>query len=162
MTVFDRKRAAMTKAAAEPRRRAAIYVPLAGAIIAGAALLLYPRLSGDPASTKNIAGVSVPVPFLSKEEEASVLSEARRLLSEGGIALARERLLANSPGQRAEFALLLAQSYDPNYLRTLPKANGLADRAEATRWYKTWYEIAARDGLEMDNARFQRIINSMR
>jgi hypothetical protein len=65
------------------------------------------------------------------------------------------------PEERAELAFMLAQSFDPNYLRTLPKANGAPDRAEAERWYKKWYELAVNSGLEMDSGRLKRIINAM-
>ena len=54
-----------------------------------------------------------------------------------------------------------AQTYDPNFLRPLQNANGVPDPSEAERWYRKWYELAARSGLEMDAGRLQRIVNSM-
>ncbi len=163
--VFDRKRAAMTKAGspAQARRGAAVFVLVAGALIAGATLVLYPQLMRVPAQLKTSpAAIEAAGTVQPNQDEAALLSEARRLLSEGDVALARKRLLLGSPGQRADFALLLAQSYDPNYVRTLPRADSLPDRAEAERWYKTWYELAVRGGLAIDSVRLQRIINSMR
>ncbi|MGO9547496.1 MAG: hypothetical protein ACLPPF_22230 [Rhodomicrobium sp.] len=180
MSVFDRKRAAIveTEPTAGSRRRGPTFIAVvAGAIAAGAILFWFYRPAGVP-SEPNLAPAAMgpvlpaqprpvsaaneaPAGAQPEENVGSVLSEARRLLSEGETALARTRLLRGSPAEHADLALLLAQSYDPIYLRTLPKANALPDKAEAIRWYKTWYELAARNGLEMDKARFQRIISHL-
>ncbi len=179
ISVFDRKRAAIsgTKSAASPRKRGVAAFSVAGAIAAATILFFVYRPAGVPSKLDRVPAAMGPVlpaevkqtsaangsaaTMQPQENLASVLSEARRLLNEGDVALARTRLLRGSPAERADFALLLAQSYDPIYLRTLPAANALPDKAEAMRWYRTWYEIAARNGLEMDNARFQRIIKHL-
>jgi len=56
---------------------------------------------------------------------------------------------------------MLAQSFDPNYLRSLSRSNAQADRSQAEQWYRKWHEIAQRKGLDMDNDRLRRIINAM-
>ncbi len=92
---------------------------------------------------------------------AKVLTEARTLLSQGDVALARSVLLSGQPDREADLAFTLAQSYDPNYLRSLPKADSSADSIEAERWYRIWYELALKSGLDMDGERLKRIINAM-
>lgn len=99
---------------------------------------------------------------LDKKNDVILLTEARRLIGEGDVESARKRLMQGGPEARADIAFLLAQTFDPNYLRSLPASNSLPDRAQAERWYKKWYELAVNSGLEMDNGRLQRIIKAMR
>ncbi len=100
-------------------------------------------------------------PALSHQEADALLTDARRLLSEGNVSIARALLLRGGAGAHADVAFVLAQSYDPNYLQSLPNADSTPDPSEAARWYKKWYELAVRSGLEMDPGRLQRIINAM-
>jgi hypothetical protein len=153
--VFDRKRAALVKAD-RPRsaRRTPWYFLTAFVLIGGGAAYLY-ATGIVPSVIKTEATVS------QKQDDIKLLTESRRLLTEGDVILARTRLLQGGPETRAELALTLAQSYDPNYLRSLSKSNGLPDRAEAERWYRKWYELAVGSGLEMDSERLKRIINAM-
>ncbi len=163
--VFDRKHAAFAAPAPAPKSRARpipLYAAGALALVAGAGVLFATGVVKIPGETKLAAQSSnAGIPIMRKEEEAALLTEARRLLNDGDVSLARDRLLHGGPEQRAEFAFMLAQSFDPNYLRALPKANGLPDRGEAERWYRKWYELAVNSGLEMDSGRLKRIINAM-
>jgi hypothetical protein len=155
--VFDRKRAALVKAN-RPRsaRRTHLYFLTALILIgSGAAYLYATGLVGVP----SVIGPKATLP--QKEDDTKLLAESRRLLTEGDVILARTRLLKGRPETHAELALTLAQSYDPNYLRALSKANGRPDRVEAERWYRKWYELAVSSGLEMDSERLKRIINAM-
>lgn len=97
----------------------------------------------------------------SNANKALSLAEARRLMNDGDLVGARGALLQKEPAFKAEVAFMLAQSYDPNYVKALPRSNAAADRNEAERWYRRWYELAKASGLEMDNGRLQRIINAM-
>ena len=159
MDVFDRKHAAIAVRPAAAKQQIASYV-IGAAVLMGAAAALF--ASGIIKLRSNHAQVQPAVASVQhKEGEAVLLIEARRLLNEGDVAQARARLLNAEPVSRAELAFMLAQSYDPNYLRALPKSNGLPDRDEAGRWYKKWYDLAISSGLEMDNERLKRIINAM-
>ncbi len=158
IAVFDRKRAAIEAPAPRPTPRRRLPVLLIGAgaaAVAGAVVLLATGLVQFPGDAK------APAFVRQKGDDAVLLAEARRLISEGDVALARSRLLSGGSEARAELAFMLAQSYDPNYLRTLAKANVLPDRAQAERWYRKWYELAVASGLEMDSERLMRIINAM-
>ena len=159
--VFDRKRSALETSRGKQRSRAPLLVLFILAVIGstaaivGSGLLPLSDLRALLPSEKT-EGVQ------SNEGELALLSEARRLINDGDITLARTRLLHGQPEKRAGIALLLAQSYDPKYLRALPKANNLPDRAEAERWYRKWHELAVVSGLEMDSERLERIIKAMK
>ncbi len=157
LSIFERKSAvfAGSQPAAKRSLRSLIYVAGAAIFIGGACLIFV--LVEWPGAMSRIT----KAPASGKENESIVLSEARRLLGEGDVASARERLRRGAPEERAEVALMLAQSFDPNYLRTLPAANSPPNPAEAERWYKEWYELAVKSGLEMDSGRLRRIINAM-
>ncbi len=161
LSTFDRKRAAIMAAKRQPgpRRHTASYLSVAGALIVGAVILLGAGIIRVPRDLR--MGVH-KAELQRKESETALLAEARRFLSEGDVTLARSKLLSAEPERRAEVAFMLAQSYDPNYLASLPKISGLPDRFEAERWYKKWHELAVQSGLEMDSGRLQRIINAMR
>ncbi len=156
MGVFDRKHAAMQRTGPEAgskasSKRAAVYLGAAGARIAAIVILFA------------AGGINVRDNYgaWSQESEAALLSGAHQLLSQGDVARARTSLLRGKPEARADVAFVLAQSYDPNYLQSLPNTNSLPDPSEAARWYKKWYELAVQSGLEMDAGRLQRIINAM-
>jgi hypothetical protein len=153
IAVFDRKHKAIQAAegGAQPKKRLGVYLAFAGALIAATAIVF----------ATGIVNVPGEPPVLSQQDQESLLTEAHRLLSEGNVASARSRLLAGGAGRYADAAFVLAQSYDPNYLQSLAKADSAADVPEAARWYKKWYELAVQSGLEMDAGRLQRIINAM-
>jgi hypothetical protein len=161
--IFDRKRTALgvSDPKASSRRPLAAYLSGAAALVAVAGILLATGVIHLPGKPKNVAAKVTTAAQQQQESEAALLADARRLINEGDITLARSRLLQGGPDRHAEAAFMLAQSYDPNYLQALPKANNLPDRVEAERWYKKWYELAAQSGLEMDSGRLQRLINAM-
>jgi hypothetical protein len=169
--VFDRKHAAIVrvappKAKATKRLPGYLLVLIGGALVAmtAAAVLVATgivKIHGD-ATLAALVSPGAPIPAApQKGDEDAVLTQARRLLSEGDVAAARVTLGRAAPEERAEVAFVLAQAFDPNYLRTLPKANAVSNPAEAERWYRKWYELAVNSGLEMDGGRLNRIINAM-
>lgn len=102
------------------------------------------------------AGSAVP------SADAPTLQVAVRLMAAGRILAAREQLLRLAPEETADVAWALARTYDPNFLATVPVADAVPNVAEATRWYRTWYAVAVREGLVGDSVSLDRIIGSMR
>ena len=170
LSIFERKQAAFSIRSAGPSsirsagprlsQRRVVYAAAAVALIAGASVIVAVHKALN--SPTDIGRSEERSPMRDQKNEGILLTEARRLLGEGDVAAARQRLMQGGPEVRAELAFLLAQSFDPNYLRLLPASNGLPDRVEAERWYKKWYELAVNSGLEMDSGRLQRIIKAMR
>jgi hypothetical protein len=172
LSIFKRKQAAFSIRSIWPRvsQRSLVFAGAALTLIGCASVLaaLYkaPNISAGieremhtPALDKKREEHS---PALEKKNEVILLTEARRLIGEGDVESAQKRLMQGGPEARAEIAFLLAQTFDPNYLRSLPASNSLPDRAQAERWYTKWHELAVNSGLEMDSGRLQRIIKAMR
>ncbi len=154
IAVFDSKHNALQKIAGEarpPKKGLTIYLSIAAALIAASAVLYITGALTTPSGPA----------AMSQQEREALLTEAHRLLSVGDVTAARTRLLESGAGRHANTAFVLAQSYDPNYLQSLPNANSAPNASEAARWYKRWYGLAVRSGLEMDPERLQRIINAM-
>jgi hypothetical protein len=100
----------------------------------------------------------------SKEAEkipGAPLQVASDFIAKGQVRAARDVLLRGAPQASADLAWLLARSYDPNYLVTLKAADAAPDVAQATRWYRTWYDIAVKQGLVADSVSLDRIVRSM-
>jgi len=95
-------------------------------------------------------------------QPSQTLQVALGLMHAGQIKAARGELLRIASEGSADVAWSLARSYDPNFLNSLPAADADANIAEATRWYRTWYAIAVRQGLVADSVSLERIIGSMR
>jgi hypothetical protein len=95
-------------------------------------------------------------------QNAERISHAQRLIDEGKIVAGRDLLLGGLAERKADAALVLARSYDPNSLRLILNADAPPDIEEAERWYRHWHEIAASDGLALDTHRLDRIIKAMR
>jgi hypothetical protein len=153
MLVFDRKHNALQKVEqVESSKRTAVYLGIAAAVIIFAAGIIAAQIMGTPGYL-TVGG--------NAGNEAGLLTEVHRLLGQGDVARAQTSLLRAEPEKRAGVAFALAQTYDPNYLRSLPNANIAADPSEAARWYKKWYELAVQSGLKMDAGQLQRIVNSM-
>jgi hypothetical protein len=133
--VLDRKPAAAPEGSAAPRYE----IPAT------------PPASQPPASQP-------PAPTATGEP----LEVALGLLQAGRVQAARQRLLSLSSGGAADVAWALARSYDPNFLRTIPTADAAPSIEEATRWYRTWYAAAVKQGLVADSVSLERIIGSMR
>jgi hypothetical protein len=172
LSIFKRTQAAFSIRSVRPRvsQRSLVFAAAALTLIACASVLA--ALYKAPNTSAGIEGeIPSPVldkkreehsPMLDKKNEVILLTEARRLIGEGDVESAQKRLMQGGPEARAEIAFLLAQTFDPNYLRSLPASNSLPDRVQAERWYKKWYELAVNSGLEMDSGRLQRIIKAMR
>jgi hypothetical protein len=92
---------------------------------------------------------------------ARATSEAQELIDLGKVESAR-RVLADVAKQSPEAALMLARSYDPNFLRLVASPDGTPDAKEAERWYRAWHEIASQQGLVMEMDRLERIIKAMK
>jgi hypothetical protein len=92
----------------------------------------------------------------------NAITNAHELMDGGHIVAAREVLQQPDLAASQEGAWLLARSYDPNYLATIQSPDASADPRQAEEWYRRWREIAARDGMVMDDLHFKRIIDSMR
>jgi hypothetical protein len=87
---------------------------------------------------------------------------AQDLLAKGQVQAARKQLLGLASADAADVAWMLARSYDPNFLVTLPSADGGADVEQATRWYRIWHAAAVKQGLVPNSVSVERIIGSMR
>jgi hypothetical protein len=134
------------------------------------------------AVTAERAGAQVSMPTLSVETSRTVpqadtigdrtassalpenpdIVNAHRLMDGGHIVAAREILLRPDLAASQEGAWLLARSCDPNYLATVQSPDAPADKRQAAEWYRRWRDIAAQNGMVMDDLRLKRIINSMR
>jgi hypothetical protein len=87
---------------------------------------------------------------------------AQDLLAKGQVQAARKQLLGLASADAADVAWMLARSYDPNFLVTLPSADGAGDVEQATRWYRIWHAAAVKQGLVPNSVSVERIIGSMR
>jgi hypothetical protein len=90
------------------------------------------------------------------------IANAHLLMDGGHVVAAREMLSRPDLSASQEGAWLLARSYDPSYLMTIRSPDASADQRQAEQWYRRWRDIAARNGMVMDDQRLQRIIDSMR
>jgi hypothetical protein len=90
------------------------------------------------------------------------IANARQLMGGGRIAAAREMLLRPDLAASQEGAWLLARSYDPSYLTTVPSPDAQPDKQQAEQWYRRWRDIGVGNGMAMDDMRLKRIIDSMR
>jgi len=102
-----------------------------------------------------------PAEETQKSPAEAALSAASELLVSGRVQAARNALLRATKEESADVAWALARSYDPNFLIEVPAADASPDVAEATRWYRTWYDIAVKQGLIADSVSLERIIRSM-
>ena len=106
--------------------------------------------------------VSSAIPRARTLPPVPALQVAMGLMAAGRIQAAREELLRLAPEDTADVAWALARTYDPNFLATIPVADAGPNVAEATRWYRTWYAVAVKQGLVGDRVSLDRIIGSMR
>ena len=89
------------------------------------------------------------------------LDIARGFMQAGRVAMARQTLMAAGISDRPDAALLLARSYDPNYLATLPSSDAKPDIEEARRWYTHWYDIASKAGEVPSTMRLDLLLRSL-
>jgi hypothetical protein len=147
-----------------------LFAPLA-AVFVGVAIFV--GSDGRPAPVKEppVAAPQNPIPATAnaatapvqetKKVPAAVLQAASELIATGQVQAARDVLLRATPQDSADVAWLLARSYDPNYLVMMRVADARPDVAQATRWYRAWYDIAVKQGLVADSVSLDRIIRSM-
>jgi hypothetical protein len=90
------------------------------------------------------------------------IDAAQDLLSKGQVQAARKQLLGLASADATDVAWMLARSYDPNFLVTLPSSDGSPDVEQATRWYRIWHAAAVKQGLVPNSVSVDRIIGSMR
>jgi hypothetical protein len=134
-----------------------------------------PAPVGETPAVRNLPGVSEPASVAApgnpapagataqevQKSPSASLQVASDLMMSGQVRAARDILLRRAREDSADAAWALARSYDPNYLVTLAAADAGPDVAEATRWYRTWFEIAVKQGLVADSVSLDRIIRSM-
>jgi hypothetical protein len=115
---------------------------------------------GDHAISEGDASAGQPV--LRSSVLRTDIDVAQELLSKGQVQAARKQLLGLSSGDNADVAWMLARSYDPNFLATIPHADAAADVEQATQWYRTWHAAAVMQGMVPNSVSVERIIGSMR
>jgi hypothetical protein len=96
-----------------------------------------------------------------QKSAAEALQSASELIASGQVQAARTVLLRAGPDQSADVAWALARSHDPNFLATVQSSDASANIGEATRWYRTWYGLAVKQGMVADSISLERIIRSM-
>jgi hypothetical protein len=111
-----------------------------------------------PGTGNRLAGTAVQE---GQTSPAAALQIASDLMASGQVRAARDTLLRVAQIESADVSWALARSYDPNYLVTIGTADANPNVAEATRWYRTWFELAVRQGLVADSVSLDRIIRSM-
>jgi hypothetical protein len=121
-----------------------------------------PQPTAENPANPQAGAPSAVVPRPPLDQNADRISYAQHLIDEGKITAGRDLLLDGLAEQKADAALALARSYDPNSVRLIPNADAAPDIEQAERWYRRWHEIAARDGLALDSERLDRIIKAMR
>jgi hypothetical protein len=120
-----------------------------------------PPLESSAVAPQKPALASAPAQEARRSEPTSALQVASDLMASGRVLAARDVLLRVAQEGSADVAWALARSYDPNYLVTIRAADARPDVAEATRWYRGWYDIAVKQGLVADSVSLDRIIRSM-
>jgi hypothetical protein len=123
--------------------------------------------AGRAISERDVPVIEPPAIEPPVKERASVrpsrvaIDTAQDLLSRGQVQAARKQLLGLASADAADVAWMLARSYDPNFLVTLPSADGSPDVDQATRWYRIWHAAAVKQGLVPNSVSVERIIGSM-
>src|SRR5262249_41022042 len=87
---------------------------------------------------------------------------AHELMDGGHIVAAREMLLRPDVAGFQEGAWLVAPSYRPQYSAVVKSPHTSPHKRQAEEWYRRWRDIGVRNGMDMDDLRLNRIINSMR
>jgi len=103
-----------------------------------------------------------PVDPPETQRSRAALQAASALMTSGQVRAARGELLRVAQEGSADVAWALARSYDPNFLGAIAATDASPDVVEATRWYRTWYDIAVKQGLVADSVSVEPIIRSMR
>jgi hypothetical protein len=129
-------------------------------------------VSRDPVAAATGGATSRPVdvdppatpltrPASETQRSGVALQAASALMASGQVRAARTELLRVAQEGSADVAWAMARSYDPNVLGAIAATDASPDVVEATRWYRTWYDIAVKQGLVADSVSVERIIRSM-
>jgi len=132
---------------------------------------LTPDPTPVPPSASETAVASAPDPTPAPEAKAALASKpiaapkdtlatAHDLIEAGALIKARQLLQAEAP-DRPAVALLLARSYDPNYLTMLPATDAPADIPQARYWYQRWYDLALKQGEVPQTMRLDLLLRSL-
>ena len=105
--------------------------------------------------------VKTAAPIVASAPVRNALDAARDLMADGRITQARALLLNDAAPERSAADLMLARSYDPNFLSSLAKADAAPDIAEARRWYQRWYERALKEGAVPQTMRLDLLLRSL-
>jgi hypothetical protein len=109
--------------------------------------------SEDGAGT---AGLNIPL-----APPSLAVASAKQLLEAGSVAAARGMLQQRALASSQDAAWLLARSYDPNYLATIKSPDAPADKEKAAEWYRRWRDIGVERGVEIEDTRFKRLIETL-
>jgi hypothetical protein len=158
-----------TASHASPLVKAAVSIGPVLAVAAGVAVFIsIDRASAPDRESPPLVSVAAPqdpvlasAPAQAAQKPPAALQAASDLLASGQVRAARDVLLRVTTEESADVAWTLARSYDPNFLVTIRAADAAPDVTEATRWYRTWYDIAVKQGLVADSVSLDRIIRSM-
>lgn len=91
----------------------------------------------------------------------AAVSAAGAELALGKVRDARERLSRVLAHPSPDVALLLGRTYDPTVLREIADADATGDPAVAAKWYRTWHERAAAQGLVRDTRALDRLLRAL-
>jgi hypothetical protein len=162
----DERPAGAAPASADARRPrggaavAAIIFGLGGGILSAA--YLFGSLSTSAPQKAAVETTEPPPPSVVRSEAVkAALEAARALMAKGQVRAAREQLLALAWKGSPDAAWDVARSYDPNVLSALPQPDAGPDIPEASRWYRTWYEAAVKEGMVANSVSIERIIGAM-
>jgi hypothetical protein len=114
-----------------------------------------------PEPPRQVGLSAAPAPPSPPRDPRAVIDMARDHLTAGRVAAARTSLLSLSATELPDAAWLLARSYDPGVLLSLPARDGEPDIEAASRWYRAWHDAAVRQGQITDSIRLDRIIESL-
>jgi hypothetical protein len=145
-TAFNRQTASVAQPPGDVVRRDSVAAATGGATIPP----VYP-----PAAAPTALGPAT-------QRSVAALQTASGLMTSGQVQAARTELLRVAQEGSADIAWALARSYDPNVLGAIAATDASPDVVQATRWYRTWYDIAVKQGLVADSVSVERIIRSMR
>jgi hypothetical protein len=114
-----------------------------------------------PKAVQPVAALPAPAAPAQQPPATDNLETAHSLVAAGQVAKARELLLTEAAKDRPEAAWLLARSFDPNYLASLPAPDAKPDAAEARRWYTRWYDLASKRGEVPQTMRLDLLLRSL-
>ena len=119
--------------------------------------------AATPAEVKQVASTPAPAAATTPANavpDRDILDTAHDLIQSGKIVKARA-ILQDTAHQRPAAALLLAQSYDPNFLAALAASDAQPDVAQARQWYTRWYDLASKQGEVSQAMRLDLLLRSL-